>query len=167
MKIFILTCLLAFQFTYAQKNIFSKQLSPEEQSLLNSYFQANYNAKSSASYLLIHYIQPESYCHYNKYNADPEKSVAWFEKFYAENNIIFPDSTKKLFSFQDEKYAAKWKGTPYIFDKGHILHNLITSINKTETCECLLMFSPSGKIIIKYGETTAADFKYILKEITK
>lgn len=167
MRIFILSCFLVFQFANAQKNIYSKQLSVDEQSALQSYFQENYGIASTSLYIVVHYIQPEQYCQYNKYKGDPARSAAWFEKYYKEHNIVFPPSTKKLYSFYESRYAAKWNKAPFVFDKGHVLHKLIVSIQKMETCEALLMFSPNGKVIIKYGETSPDDFKYIIKEITK
>lgn len=163
----VIILLFALQFAFAQKNIHSKQLTTDEQSALKLYFQESYGVNLNSSYTLIHYVQPQQYCHYNKYEADPEKSAIWFEKLYKDKNIIFPASTKKLFSYYDEKYAAKWKGSHFVFDKGHVLHKLIMSIKKIETCEALLMFSPNGKVIVKYGETSPDDFKYITKEITK
>ncbi|MCR5863193.1 hypothetical protein LRS05_14125 [Flavobacterium sp. J372] len=165
MKIFILSCFLVFQFAHSQKNIYSKQLNADEQYALKSYFEENYGVAANAPYIVVHYIQPEKYCHYNKYEDDPLKSAAWFEKFYQDNKIVFPVSTKKLYSFYESRYTEKRKATPYVQDKNHVLHKLIMSIKKIETCEALLMFGPNGKLIVKYGETSPDDFKYIIKKI--
>lgn len=168
MKLITLTFLLAFNIGFAQKDIYSAQLSAKEQLKLQSYFHENFGIKpESLSLIIINYNQPKSYCHYDNYDHDPYKSISWFEKYYSDNNIIFPNNTEKIFSFYDDKYAAKWNKRPYAYDKNHVLHNLIRSVKNIKTCQCYLILSPEGKVMIKYGEARPEDIKYMLNEITK
>ncbi|WP_308131529.1 hypothetical protein [uncultured Flavobacterium sp.] len=155
--------------TYAQKsfkNTFSRNLMQIELAnlklYLNKYTETNLD---SVSMLSIHYIQPRKYCHYSKYVGNPKKVEEWFDNFYKEGNVVFPENSKIINSFYEEK--GKEKYTPeynYYYDENHFLHNLINKINKMESCECFITLNSKGKLMIKYGEVSTDEIKHFIKE---
>jgi hypothetical protein len=96
---------------------------------------------------------------------NPKKGEEWFDNFYKEGNVVFPENSKIINSFYEEK--GKEKYTPeynYYYDENHFLHNLINKINKMESCECFITLNSKGKLMIKYGEVSTDEIKHFIKE---
>lgn len=166
----LLICLFFISnYSHAQKsfkNSHSRNLTQKELTDLKFYLK-EYTATNldSISMLSIHYIQPLTYCHYSQYGHNPKNGENWFANFYKENNIIFPENSKIINSFYEEK--GKKKYTPeynYYYDENHFLHNLIRKISTIETCECFISFNSKGKMMIKYGEVIPEEIKHFIKE---
>lgn len=165
MKLFLLSLLFIVHTAFAQKNTYIGQLSIEELDSLKKFVSDNFKIEADSSTIVIHYYQPQKFCHYNNYNRDPVKTVQWFYNYYKENNVVFPDNVKMLFSYYNESYKQKWYNSLFVYDEGHYIHKLILSKKRHRSCECILIMNSEGKIAIKYGEWTPTDLNYMLVNI--